>query len=184
MFTLNKTMTYFTLIFLLVINGLNYASAKKQDSLDVKMEPKSESKVKGEVKIAETEKGVHFSGQLTGLEPDSVHGFHIHEKPDCSAPDGKSAGGHYDPANKPHGGPDEMKAHAGDLGNVKADKNGVVTINKTMKDLTLQKTGKSKKHPIMGRSVVVHKNADDLKSQPSGDAGARIACGEITSKTQ
>ncbi|MCL4798771.1 MAG: superoxide dismutase family protein [Burkholderiales bacterium] len=112
---------------------------------------------------------------LTGLTPNSTHGFHIHENGDCSAPDATSAGGHFNPTGMPHSGRETPKRHAGDLGNVTADAKGIVTTRFTVPRLEIG-AGKT---DILGRGVIVHAKADDLKSQPSGDAGARIACGVI-----
>lgn len=105
--------------------------------------------------------------------PPGVHGFHIHEKGDCSSGDGLSAGGHFNPAGQPHGGQDTPH-HEGDLGNVTAGDDGMVNTNFHVKDLPLSgDTG------IIGRAVIVHAAADDLKTQPTGNAGKRLACGTI-----
>lgn len=113
---------------------------------------------------------VHVS--LTGLSP-GLHGFHIHQHPDCSN-DGKAAGGHFNPTENPHGGPRASRHHVGDLGNIEADSQG--RVDAVLKADQLAFTGL---HNILNHSVVVHKNRDDLRSQPSGAAGARVACGVI-----
>lgn len=113
--------------------------------------------------------------ELRGMAPGSVHGLHIHEKGDCSAPDAASAGAHFNPAGKSHGGPTAAERHAGDLGNVTADDTGAVNTAISVSDLSLAQGDDS----AMGRSVVLHAKADDLKSQPAGDSGGRIACGVI-----
>lgn len=118
---------------------------------------------------------VMITGELKGLEPNSVHGFHIHQYGDFSKDDGTSAGGHFDPHGKPHADPSAEAHHAGDLGNVTADKDGIVKIN--MKADWLQ-IGVGP-HGVVGRSVVVHADPDDLKSQPAGNAGPRIGVGVI-----
>jgi Cu-Zn family superoxide dismutase len=105
------------------------------------------------------------------------HGFHIHEKGDCSAADASSAGGHFNPTGKPHGGPDSDARHAGDFGNIEADATGNARYSRTFSDLTLD--GESS---IIGKAIIVHQKADDLKTQPSGDAGGRIGCGVIARK--
>jgi Cu-Zn family superoxide dismutase len=110
------------------------------------------------------------SKEVGGLTP-GKHGFHIHEFGDVSSPDGASAGGHYNPDGHMHGGPDSQERHAGDFGNIEANQEGVATVNIDAKDLKL--------HFVIGRSFVVHAKADDLKSQPSGDAGGRVAVGVI-----
>lgn len=121
--------------------------------------------------VAQNNGKVHIVARLEGLQPGSEHGFHIHEYGDETASDGSSAGGHYNPGNEPHAGPEAAAHHAGDLGNVRADSQGVAYLDMTVSDLTLD--------AIMGRAVVLHARADDLHSQPSGDAGDRIAVGTI-----
>lgn len=131
--------------------------------------------VKGTVTFMAAENGVKVHAEITGLEPNSKHGFHIHEKADLSDPELKSAGAHFNPAMHKHGGPGAGERHAGDLGNLEADAQGKATYDATVEGLTLDdsKTG------IIGKSVIVHAKADDLKTDPSGDSGARIAGGVI-----
>lgn len=114
--------------------------------------------------------------RLEGLTPGARHGLHIHELGDCRAPDASSAGGHFNPQGTEHGGPKSKKRHAGDLGNVQADANGSARSEITVTGISLG-TGSDS---IIGRSVIVHAQADDLTSQPSGNAGPRIACGLIS----
>lgn len=123
----------------------------------------------------EGDDSVRVVADLTGLAPNSMHGFHIHEFGDCSAPDASSAGGHFNPEGKPHGGPDSAQHHAGDLGNVTANEQGNAHIEITLHHVSVG----SHPNPLLGRSVILHAKADDLKSQPSGEAGGRIACGVI-----
>jgi superoxide dismutase, Cu-Zn family len=111
--------------------------------------------------------------EMTGLEP-GKRGFHVHEFGDCSAPDATSAGGHYDPTGMPHGAPGDEKRHVGDLGNVTADDDGVVSEEIVDPVISLQGP-----RSIIGRSVVVHAEEDDFVTQPTGDAGPRVACGVI-----
>jgi Cu-Zn family superoxide dismutase len=119
--------------------------------------------------------GLKVHAQITGLEPNSKHGFHIHEKADLSAPDLASAGGHFNPAMHKHGGPEGNERHGGDLGNLEADADGKANYEATIPGLTIDdaKTG------VVGHSVIVHEKADDLKTDPSGNSGARIAGGVI-----
>jgi Cu-Zn family superoxide dismutase len=118
---------------------------------------------------------VHVTGEVTGLSPNAKHGFHVHEFGDCSAPDGTSAGGHFAPEGHPHGAPDPAKHHAGDLGNVTADGKGTARVDVTVPGLSLVGGDRA----LVGRAVIVHAQPDDLTSQPSGNAGARVACGVI-----
>jgi Cu-Zn family superoxide dismutase len=115
--------------------------------------------------------------RVKGLAP-GLHGFHVHETGDCSAPDASSAGGHFNPAGAPHGDPAGGPHHGGDLGNLNADASGeAVMINAIpVQDMSLEKGGKNS---IAGRALVVHADPDDLKSQPAGNSGKRIACGVI-----
>ena len=138
------------------------------------LQPKSGSGVSGEVSFEEKGGGVRVRVTLAGV-PAGAHGFHIHEKGDCSAPDAMSAGGHFNPLKTPHGGPGDPKRHAGDLGNVTASASGAAKYESLFAGFTLGWGPTS----ALGKAVVLHAKADDLKSQPVGDAGGRIACGII-----
>lgn len=137
------------------------------------MNPTQGSTVHGVVTFKKEGRGVRIIANIVGLSP-GPHGFHIHEFGDCTAPDASSAGGHFNPTNMPHGGPKAAKRHVGDLGNIVADKNGVARLEMT--DHLIRLDGPNS---IIGRSVVVHAHADDLKTQPTGNSGARVACGVI-----
>lgn len=146
--------------------------------IKVDMTPKSESSVSGTVRFIATDKGVRVVAKIKGLTPHSKHGFHIHEKPDCSAEDASSAGDHFNPLEKPHGAPDgESHAHAGDLGNLQADASGETHLDQIFEGISLKPADPTY---VVNRSVVIHAQEDDLESQPAGDAGDRIACGAIT----
>ncbi len=132
--------------------------------------PMKDSKVGGTIVLKQEKGYVSVTGEVTGLTP-GKHGFHIHMFGDLRSPDGMSAGGHYNPHDKPHGGPEGKERHEGDLGNIDADAQGVAKVNVKAEGAEL--------HHIIGRSVVVHGKADDLKTQPAGDAGPRIAVGVI-----
>ena len=127
----------------------------------------------GTVKFKQTADGVRVTAQLKGLKP-GKHAIHIHEFGDLSAPDATSAGGHFNPAGNPHAGPDARKRHAGDMGNLTADENGTAKWTFTAKNFSL--VGK---HSVLGRAVIIHAGADDLESQPTGDAGGRVGGGVI-----
>jgi superoxide dismutase, Cu-Zn family len=135
--------------------------------------PLGNNKVSGKVTFTKTADGIDVSAELTGLTP-GEHGFHVHEFGDCSKMDGTCAGGHYNPTGMPHAGPDSPQRHEGDLGNITADASGNATYHRVDKMLMLNGP-----HSIVGRSIIVHAGRDDLTSQPSGDAGARIGCGTI-----
>ncbi len=133
------------------------------------------SAVHGRVEFTQVEGGVRIVADVYGLPP-GKHGFHIHTNGDCGAPDGKSAGGHFNPAGTPHGGPDAdaTKRHVGDLGNLEADKATNAHYDRIDKVVAL-----SGARSVIGRAVIVHAGEDDLSSQPTGAAGRRLACGVI-----
>lgn len=139
-----------------------------------RLKPTEGSEVSGTVHFAQTDEGVRVSAVITGLDPDSVHGFHIHEKGDCSAPDASSAGGHYAPRRHAHGLPTAATRHAGDMGNLVVDGDGNVAFDRTFDTFSIQ----GDEAPIVGRAVIVHAQEDD-GSQPTGNAGPRLACGVI-----
>jgi Cu-Zn family superoxide dismutase len=132
------------------------------------------NKVSGTVTFMPVADGVRVHAEIGGLTP-GKHGFHIHEFGDCSAADFSSAGAHFNPTNQPHAGPDTGARHEGDMGNVEADASGNAKLDYMDHQISLTDDAKS----AIGRSVVVHAKPDDLKTQPSGDAGGRIACGVI-----
>lgn len=136
--------------------------------------PASGSQVHGEVKFTQVGARVRVSGEIAGLSP-GAHGFHIHEKGDCSAPDGMSTGGHFNPQGKKHGAPNAPDRHAGDLGNLVAGEYGKATLTMMIDGISVGKGVDG----VIGRAVIVHANADDLKTDPTGNAGDRIGCGTI-----
>ncbi len=138
------------------------------------LHPTAGNKVGGTVTFTEVADGVQVQAEITGLAPGN-HGFHVHEFGDCSAPDASSAGGHFNPTSEPHAGPDAVERHVGDMGNVEADASGNAKLDYVDHQISLTNDQQS----VIGRSVVVHAKADDLKSQPAGDSGARIGCGVI-----
>jgi superoxide dismutase, Cu-Zn family len=138
------------------------------------LHPTAGNKVGGTVTFTEVADGVQVRAEITGLTHGN-HGFHIHEFGDCTAADAASAGAHFNPTNKPHAGPDAPERHVGDMGNVQADVSGKAKLDYVDHEISLTNDQRS----AIGRSVVVHAKADDLKSQPAGDSGARVACGVI-----
>ena len=136
----------------------------------------SGSLVSGRLVLVPMGDGVHLTGEIGGLPPGSSHGFHIHEKGDCSAVDASSAGGHFNPGAQPHGRAGHGAHHAGDADNLVADANGVARVDVHVAGVSL---GTGAPNDIAGRAIVVHAAPDDYSSQPAGNAGARIACGVI-----
>ncbi len=140
------------------------------------LKPTKGNKAFGEATFEEEgDKLVRVVVFVQGLKPGQEHGLHIHENGDCSAPDAMSAGGHFNPQGKPHGQPGSAEHHAGDLPALKADKSGRANIHADVSIITLKPGPTS----IIGRAVVVHADPDDYKTQPTGNSGARIACGVI-----
>lgn len=135
--------------------------------------PTEGNNVNGTVTFEQTSDGVHVTAELSGLA-EGKHGFHIHQYGDCTANDGTSAGGHYNPADNEHGAPTDDNRHMGDMGNITADGEGNATIDYT--DPVIKLNGSSS---IIGRGIVLHGGEDDLTSQPSGAAGPRVGCGVI-----
>ena len=132
--------------------------------------------VAGALDLVSNDGAVSMTGRVTGLKPGSKHGFHLHEKGDCSSPDFKSAGDHFNPTSQPHGDPATPPHHLGDIPNLEADDMGKAPVNARIEGVTLGDHGPN---DIVGRAVVVHADADDYKTQPSGNSGDRMACGVI-----
>jgi Cu-Zn family superoxide dismutase len=135
----------------------------------------SDSKVSGTVTFEAKDGKVLVTAKVEGLTP-GEHGFHVHETGDCSAPDAKSAGGHFNPESVEHGAPDSPAHHTGDLGNLVANESGVAEKSFEVDFLSLEEGAKNS---VRGKAVIVHGGADDMKSQPSGNAGPRVACGVV-----
>lgn len=144
--------------------------------INIAFEAKSNSKVSGTATFIEKNGKVTFEAKLSGLKP-GVHAIHIHEKSDCSAPDGSSAGGHWNPTFKKHGKWGVGEYHKGDIGNFTADANGNGSIKITTDEWCIGCGDQTK--DILGKGLIVHEGADDFTSQPAGNAGARVACSAI-----
>lgn len=130
----------------------------------------------GRIRLQSDGDRVRLTGFVTGLSPGRQHGFHIHERGDCSSPDASSAGEHFDPAgSRGHGGPEAARRHAGDLPNLQADASGRAEVALDVGGVTLG-TGAT---GVTGRALVVHAQPDDYRSQPAGGSGDRIACAVI-----
>jgi len=135
--------------------------------------PTKGNMVNGVVTFTKVANGIKVSARLTGLTP-GKHGFHIHENGDCSSEDGTSAGGHFNPMHMQHGAPTDAQRHEGDFGNIMADSTGNAILEWVDPMIAFEGP-----NSIIGRAVIVHASEDDLVSQPSGAAGARIGCGVI-----
>lgn len=150
-------------------------AVESEPSAVAELMPTQGNRATGTVEFIQKGDMVEAYARISGLEPDSTHGFHIHETGDCSAPDASSAGAHFDPTASPHGGPTGEMRHGGDLGNLKADAEGNASGRIRVAGVSIDR-GPDR---IVGRAIVLHAAADDLTSQPAGNAGARIACGVI-----
>ena len=138
------------------------------------MEPKSDSEVSGEVSFVENDGKVTMTATFTGLT-EGEHAIHIHQTADCSAVDGSSTGGHWNPTNEPHGKWGDAKGyHKGDIGNFTAESNGEGMVEFSTDQWCIGCDDENKN--IVGKGLIVHQGTDDLTSQPSGAAGARISC--------
>jgi Cu-Zn family superoxide dismutase len=150
------------------------AAATEPKTLEVTLQAKSGSKLSGKATLTETPEGVNVVLSVENVSP-GEHGAHVHEKGDCSAEDGSSAGGHFNPGGHPHALPTGNPRHLGDFGNVMVDQDGtgkleLIALGANLRD--------SDPNSFVGRSIIVHDKKDD-GGQPTGNAGGRIGCGEI-----
>jgi len=150
------------------------AATAQAQTATAALKPTAGNTVAGTVTFTQKGEKVVVEAKVSGLAPGG-HGFHVHEKGDCSAADGSSAGGHFNPTGKPHGDPAAADHHAGDMPMLQADASGNATLTTDLGGLTIGGGASD----IVGKSVVIHKDADDFKTQPAGNSGARIACGVI-----
>jgi Cu-Zn family superoxide dismutase len=139
------------------------------------LQPTKGNKTFGEATFEQVSDKVHVVVYVQGLKPGQEHGLHIHEVGDCSSGDGMSTKGHFNPHGKLHGHPGTPERHAGDLPALRAEKNGRAKVDVMMDVITVGPGPAS----VVGRGLVVHADADDYRTQPTGNAGARIACGVI-----
>jgi Cu-Zn family superoxide dismutase len=172
-----KKIIFSVAVIIVVIIGCK-TNSKSSDSkkLNLVFESKSNSKVTGTATFVEKNGKVTFVAKITGLQP-GIHAIHIHEKSDCSAADGSSAGGHWNPTFKKHGKWGVEEHHKGDIGNFTADEKGNGTITLTTDEWSIG--GEDATKDILGKGLIVHQGADDFISQPAGNAGARVACSAI-----
>lgn len=140
------------------------------------LKPTQGSEASGEIRFAVVDGGIRATGEVRGLPPGTEHGFHVHEKGDCSAPDATSAGGHFNPATTEHGRVGQGAHHGGDSDNIVANDQGVASVDTLLQGVTL---GDGAGTDIVGKGVIVHADPDDYVTQPTGNAGARLACGVI-----
>ena len=157
----------------LLLAGFAFAPEKKVTAATAVVHAAKGQTVSGVVKFEAVADGVKVSWELSGLAP-GKHGFHIHEYGDCNCDDGKCVGGHFNPDGKKHGGPTTAERHAGDLGNIEADAKGMSKGEMTDKQIALGGA-----HSIIGRAIMIHEKEDDMKTDPTGNAGGRFGYGTI-----
>jgi superoxide dismutase, Cu-Zn family len=173
---MKKIIVSFAIITALIIGCKTSTKSNDAKTLTITLEPKSNSTVTGTATFTEKNGKVTFTAKLAGLQP-GVHAIHIHEKSDCTAADGSSAGGHWNPTFKKHGKWGVGEYHRGDIGNFTANANGNGTISMTTDEWAIGGDDETKN--ILGKGLIVHQGADDFTSQPAGNAGARVACSGI-----
>ncbi|GIK26391.1 MAG: superoxide dismutase [Cu-Zn] [Betaproteobacteria bacterium] len=151
-------------------------SSRSNSSAEAKLAPTQGHTTTGTVVFVQKGSDIEVTAHVAGLTP-GAHGFHIHEKGDCSAPDGMSAGGHFNPGGHPHGHPHKGPHHAGDMPMLETDGYGNARLVAVLPGLTLAGA-----NGIVGKGVIVHAAPDDFKTQPTGNSGARMACGVIVKR--
>jgi Cu-Zn family superoxide dismutase len=161
----------------IILLGLGACATSANSSRSVivaSIEARSGSAVGGTVRVSRDRARIRLRATVTGLTPRGEHGFHVHEKGDCSAADGTSAGGHFNPGGKSHGRFGAGEHHAGDLPSLKASSKGIARIDVDLTGLEWEGV-----QGVKGRAVIVHAKPDDFTTQPTGNAGARIGCAVI-----
>lgn len=172
-------MKYYTLIPILIGISLLFATTPSQLPYPIIIKaiaiiyPTKNNDASGVVFLAQQSDGLHITARIKGLTPGN-HGFHIHEFGNCACDDAVCAGTHFNPTQKHHGSPHDSECHIGDLGNILADEKGEGTYDHTNKHATLNGP-----HSIIGRTIIIHAQEDDFKTQPTGNSGSRIGCGVI-----
>jgi len=158
----------------LLIGGCSSKPPTEGPSAVARLQPTTGNTASGTVTFVQRGDTLRVTADVSGLKPNAEHGFHVHEKGDCSSGDGMSAGGHFNPDAKPHGAPNKPH-HDGDLWALKADANGAAKATFTVEGVTVS----AGTHSVVGRGLIVHKDPDDYTTQPTGNSGARIACAVI-----
>jgi superoxide dismutase, Cu-Zn family len=153
------------------------ASGAMAQTATATLQPTAGNSTAGTVTFTQKGSQVAVQARVTGLKPNAEHGFHLHEKGDCSSPDGNSAGGHFNPDGKPHG-PQDAPHHAGDMPALKADGSGAAEAKFMLSGVSVG----SGAGDVVGKGLIVHAQPDDYKTQPTGNAGARLACGVLKGK--
>jgi Cu-Zn family superoxide dismutase len=151
------------------------ATQSKGPVASAQLTPTKGNIASGTVLFTQARSTVLVTAELKGLKPNSAHGFHVHEKGDCSSGDGMSTGGHFNPNGQAHGAHGSGAHHAGDFPPLVADANGNANLTFESSTITLE----SGVTNIVGRGLIVHRDPDDFKTQPTGNSGPRVACAVI-----
>ena len=173
---MKKIILTFVIVLAIFLSCKSKNTPVSENVLNLVLESKSSTKTSGTATFSEKNNKVTFIAKITGLKPGS-HAIHIHEKADCTSADGSSAGGHWNPTFQKHGKWNSTEYHKGDIGNFTADENGNGTIT-LVTDQWCIGCGDPNKD-ILGKGLIVHANPDDFTTQPTGNAGGRIACSGI-----
>lgn len=160
-----------------ILTAITFVLASCSTTKIYTIQAKSNTSTQGTAKFTQKGNKVTLDLNVYKLKPNSLSASHIHEFGDCSAPDGSSAGGHWNPTHEKHGKWEHGEHHRGDLGNLKTDKNGYARMIITTDKWCLGCKDETKN--IIGKSIIIHAKADDFKTQPTGDAGGRVGCVEI-----
>lgn len=160
---------------ILAAAALAGCAAPRGPAATASLQPTTGNSASGTVRFVQAGRLVLVSGEVRGLKPNAEHGFHVHEKGDCSSGDGMSTGGHFNPDGKAHGQHAQGAHHAGDLPSLKANANGVATFSFESSTITLG----SGNADVVGKGLIVHRDPDDYKTQPTGNAGPRLACAVV-----
>jgi Cu-Zn family superoxide dismutase len=153
------------------------AMEAKAPAASARLEPTKGNTARGSVEFVQRGDKVGVRVDVAGLKPNAEHGFHIHEKGDCSSGDGMSTGGHFNPDGKPHAAPVTSERHVGDMPALKADAQGVARMSFDLDRMSVAPGPVN----IVGKGLIIHRDPDDFKTQPTGNSGPRIACAVITS---
>jgi superoxide dismutase, Cu-Zn family len=171
-----KKILFVSVLALVLIFACKSNTDSSTNKITITLNPKSGSTVNGIATFIEKNGEVTFKATMTGLKP-GIHAIHIHEKADCSAADATSTGGHWNPDFKKHGKWTDTEHHKGDIGNFTADANGNGTISLKTNEWCIGCADETKN--ILNKAIIVHANPDDFVTQPTGNAGGRIACAGI-----
>ena len=172
---MNKTLAALTAALALALAGCSSLGLGARVAVAVGPAPTTGNSTSGTVRFVQSGDKVQVSGEIRGLKPGAEHGFHVHEKGDCSSGDGMSAAGHFNPAGAPHGRHGAGTHHAGDLVTLRADGSGVARFSFESSAIRVG-SGAS---DVVGRGLIVHRDPDDYTTQPTGNAGPRLACAVI-----